>query len=200
MTTYRLLLIFPVLLLLSCSTGEPLSDEQAERDEFGDIEYSDLSDEFISEYVELDEMDELQRLLFSTRNRLSDLNTMISHDMPEAFLMEVATTGNEVDIRSGYRIQILSTRDVTEADSTESRFITWADSVFQAEAPRSYIFFRPPYYRVRIGDFHDREKAIELSRIVKDDYPDAWVVHDQINPEYVPADTVSYEISAGRMR
>jgi len=45
--------------------------------------------------------------------------------------------------------------------------------------------FRQPYYRVRVGNFKIRENAIEFSRILKNRYPDAWVVHDRIDPENI---------------
>jgi hypothetical protein len=129
-------------------------------------------------------------MLVENRSMLTDQFDNLRHDMPEVFTREIVKDEREVDQYAGFRVQILSTRDVEEADSIRDEFMAWADSSFHDYTPDAYVLFRQPYYRVRTGDFHDREMAIEFSRLVKIHYPDAWIVHDRVEPQNVPADTV----------
>lgn len=145
------------------------------------------------ESTELDS--ERQQMLDRTRSQLSDLYVSQKQDIPEAFLE--ADSSNEQTNRNpydGYRIQILSTRDVEQADSVASNFRAWADSTIAGYQAEAYQSFRQPHYRVHIGDFQQREQANAFSRLIKNKYPDAWVVHDRIEPSEVPADTANFEI------
>jgi hypothetical protein len=70
----------------------------------------------------------------------------------------------------------------------------WAAENISGYDVEAYIYFRQPYYRVRAGDFRNRDRAIEFSRLLKDRYPEAWVVHDRIEPDHVPADTTHFRL------
>lgn len=138
--------------------------------------------------------DNLVDLLTRTRNRLSDVHFTQQHDVPDAFL-KVDTTDNTYNNPfEGYRIQILSSREVNVADSVSTQFRLWADTTLAGYTPRAYVFFKQPYYKVHVGDFQNRDKANNLTRIIKKQYPEAWVVHDRIDPSSVPADTVRIRI------
>jgi hypothetical protein len=80
-----------------------------------------------------------------------------------------------------------------EADSTKDNFRAWADENIKGYSPEAYVTFRQPYYKVRVGDFRDQQKANNFSRMLKEEYPAAWVVHDRIEPEFLPADTTRIE-------
>jgi len=177
-----LLLLITSLIYISCSASEP-----AARGDAGEDEMRESFD------AELGVSEEFAGILESSRSDLSDQFTVKQHDVPEQFLKEIVVEERETDEYAGYRIQILSTRDVSLADSTKLNFQVWADTTFQQYTPEAYIFFRQPQYRVHVGDFRERERAIQLSRYLKSRYPDAWVVHDRINPENVPADTTRIE-------
>ncbi len=182
------ILFFP--LLLSCSTTESVT----EKDDDATTErspYLEISDEAVEEFA-LEELDEFERTLYLNRTRLTDRFSTIQHDMPELFTREVAIEESETDQFAGYRVQILSTRDVIHADTTRDNFVAWSDTTMEAYKPNAYVHFRQPYYRVRTGDFQNREKAIEFSRLIKQQYPEAWVVHDRIEPQSVPADTTIF--------
>lgn len=102
------------------------------------------------------------------------------------FLREVVREESEAERYAGFRVQIISTRNVAEADSLQDDFRAWANERFDGYDPEVYVFFRQPYYRVRTGDFRDRNQAIEFSRLLKIRYPEAWVVHDRIEPDRAP--------------
>jgi hypothetical protein len=125
------------------------------------------------------------------RSDLSDPYARRTHDMPEAFTWRPPEeTDNEEEVNNeGYRIQIMSTRNVSVADSVTGKFRRWMAELRTDYQPNTYIIFRQPYYRVHVGDFKQREQAIDFSRLIKRRYPDAWVVHDRINPMEVPSDS-----------
>jgi hypothetical protein len=183
-----------MLLLISCSSTEKSTErDRTDRIASGGTPYLDVPDEAADEFL-MEDMNELERLLYDTRNTLDDESVNLQHEMPEMFTRIIESRTNQVDEFVGFRVQILSTRDVVHADTTRDGFMAWADSTLAGYEPNAYVFFRQPYYRVRTGDFRDRDMAIEFSRILKQYYPDAWVVHDRIEPNRVPADTASIRI------
>lgn len=129
------------------------------------------------------------------RNTLDDVYVTQQHDFPEIFTKTYQGDAPKArDPFDGFRIQILSTRNVALADSAAKNFRIWADTTLSGYTPQTYVFFKQPHYKVHVGDFHDRERANRFSRLVKRKYPDAWVVHDRINPYLVPADTAQFNI------
>src|SRR5690625_6016319 len=72
-------------------------------------------------------LDEFERVLFDSRSSLSDQFSSITNDVPEAFRQDASLQLVGEDI-AGYRVQILSTRDVAAADSTLDDFRLWAAS------------------------------------------------------------------------
>ena len=96
----------------------------------------------------------------------------------------------EVDLFEGYRVQIFSGLNPALADTAAKRFRAWSAANIQGYQAETYTFFKAPYYRVHVGDFHDRIRAIEFSNLLKRRFRDSWVVYDRVNPYNVPADTV----------
>lgn len=140
-------------------------------------------------------------LLDANRSSLSDVFNSQQHDMP-AHLTEKASPERKVarDPHEGFRIQILSTRNMELADSVSVQYRTWADTTITGYKGKAYVSFKQPFYKVHIGDFQDRERAIRYSRLIKKKYPDAWVVHDRIEPDSAPADTVRFELAADTLK
>ena len=167
--------------IVACTTTEQAADRDEEpRVETTAEESTEISNEA------------LRSKLNETRSSLSDIYLTQQHDIPEAFLKKDTTDNSYSNPFDGFRIQVLSTRDINLADSVSTEFRLWADSTFANYVPTAYVFFRQPYYKVHIGDFQDRQRANTLSRIIKRKYPDAWVVHDRISPNEVPADTATF--------
>lgn len=174
-------LFFLFIILTSCATTENVTDAPF------DALY-DMDDDEIEEFLR-EELSEEEYLLFQNRSYLSDRFSTLEHDMPETYLKEVVQDERERDESEGFRIQILSTRNVALADSVRDEFRLWSSQLIKDASVEAYIFFRQPYYRVRVGDFSNRSKAIEFSQFVKTMYPEAWVVHDRIEPINVLSDS-----------
>jgi len=78
--------------------------------------------------------------------------------------------------RDGYRVQILTTRFVAEADSLRDKLTPMIkDSI--------YITYEVPNYKVRAGDFMNRREAENLQGIIKNlGYSTAWIVRSRVEP------------------
>lgn len=186
----RLLILFLTLILVSCGTIETATEDESE------VPHFDVDEEIAEIYFdEEDEMDELDIFLYEYRSHLTDQFASLEQDIPEKYLIEVVRDDEGADRYAGFRVQIISTRDVALADSTRDDFRAWAADHISGYDVEAYVYFRQPYYRVRAGDFRNRNKAIEFSRLIKDRYPEAWVVHDRIEPDNVPADTTDIRLT-----
>ncbi|MDZ7807142.1 MAG: hypothetical protein U5K71_08495 [Gracilimonas sp.] len=176
----RLLLILPLslMILYGCSTTEQSIDE--------------AMDEIERNYSSSEEFKMLK--IETLRTTLADSYSNKQNKIPDAFNQTKVKREVEKNIYEGYRIQIFSGEDVVGADTTAGNFRAWADTTIAGYQPETYVFFKTPYYRVHIGDFHERDKAIQFSNIVKRFFKDAWVVYDNVNPGNVPADTTTIEL------
>lgn len=174
--------------LLSCGTSETVTDPDTGRPVF------DMDEEIAEESLSEADMDEFERLLYDNRSRFSDQFAAVEQEIPEGFLKEAAHEQQGYDEYAGFRVQILSTRDVALADSTRDEFMAWANERIDGYQPEAYVYFRQPYYRVRTGDFRNRQHAIEFSRLLKNKYPGAWIVHDRIEPEHLPSQATEFRL------
>ena len=80
-------------------------------------------------------------------------------------------------ISEGYRVQVLATRYFERAESLAVIMKnTVSDSV--------YVDFEAPNYKVRIGDFIDRDSAESLQQeLVQMGYNSAWILRARINSQ-----------------
>ena len=78
-------------------------------------------------------------------------------------------------VSEGYRVQVLATRYFERADSLAVIMKnTIRDSV--------YVDFEAPNYKVRVGDFIDRDSAESLQQdLVQMGYNSAWILRSRIN-------------------
>ncbi len=85
-----------------------------------------------------------------------------------------ATDTSQVQMTTGYRVQLISTRDGEEARSVKR------DAVLAFEE-NVYVAFDNPYYKVRIGDCSSRYEAeILQEKAVEKGFVEAWVVRTQV--------------------
>ena len=80
-------------------------------------------------------------------------------------------------VSEGYRVQVLATRYFERAESLAVIMKnTVSDSV--------YVDFEAPNYKVRIGDFIDRNSAESLQQeLVQMGYNSAWILRARINSQ-----------------
>jgi len=170
------LLFFVFITSLSCATTESTPDgsnTSKTSEESANNEDSSLNNT------------EAIRLISS----LSDTYASNQNNIPDVFSNIKKEKEVEVDLTKGFRIQIYSGQDVFEADTIASAFRAWSDTTLVGYQAETYTFFKTPYYKVHVGDFHDKSRALKFSKMVKRLYRDAWVVYDTVNPYLVPEDT-----------
>ncbi len=199
--SFILLLAGLILIVNSCAPTEELKDDEMEQllDEAAE-EYSDLArqldemaileeemDESAIEEMEalaeelLAELPELDVNLQGYRSSFADQQAVTHNEIPEVYF-EIEEEERQRDRNRGFRIQIISTQDARLAEDIREDFEEWINSVSEPPHAQSYMIFQQPYYRVHVGDFLDRDKAMEFTEFVRLRYPDAWVVHSRINP------------------
>ena len=168
------------VLLLACTTLQTITDSERPNDE---IESSDEQTD-----ISIPE-GELQFV-----SSLSDTYSSNNNAIPEEYSRIKKQQEVEVDLTKGYRIQIYSGQNVFDADTIASQFRAWSDTTISGYQAETYTFFKTPYYRVHVGDFHNREKALTFSKLVKRFIRDAWVVYDTVDPFLVPEDTTEIKL------
>lgn len=170
-----------VVITIGCKTTEEPTDD-------------DITTTTDTAAIDAEEASALQTTLNNNRSQLSDIYASQQHDMPEHFLKESTDKPLNNNPSDGFRIQIHSTRKVEVADSVAGAFRVWSDTTLTGYDAKAYESFRQPYYKVQVGDFQQRDQATEFLQLIKDQYPDAWIVHDRIEPSNAPADTTSFSL------
>lgn len=116
-----------------------------------------------------------------------DTIVTLAHDVPDVLMESRADAGIEVEM-PGFRIQILSTRDKSEADAQWEDTITWWQNLSDERRPAGYfadglpveVVFRQPYYRVRLGNFRTREAAEAILPFLERRFTGAFIIPDTI--------------------
>lgn len=125
------------------------------------------------------------------RSRMSDRFASYEQHVPEAYLPENEEDAEDEEQRQsnyGFRIQLISTRDVEEADEVAEEFEEWMRDLEITNYPEVYIEFQQPRYRVQVGDFTERTKAMDYLEFLQNLYPQAWIVHSYINLDQADGD------------
>jgi len=107
----------------------------------------------------------------------------VENSIPEPFQVDVSIS--QAKANAGFRVQVISTQDVSLAENIRAEFNTWLDEEASEYNANAYILFRQPFYRLHVGDFKSRADAIEFAQVVKRKFPDAWVVFDTIDPNSI---------------
>jgi len=78
----------------------------------------------------------------------------------------------------GYRIQIYFDSGINSGERARKE-----KNEFETLYPHitGYITWKAPNYRVRVGDFRSRLDAEKALLEISGDYPNAWVIKDEIN-------------------
>jgi hypothetical protein len=102
------------------------------------------------------------------------INNVLDDSTSFEFLLSLDSVQS---VSEGYRVQVLATRYFERADSLAVIMnFFFSDSV--------YVDFEAPNYKVRIGDFTDRDSAESLQQeLVQMGYNSAWILRARINSQ-----------------
>ncbi len=106
-------------------------------------------------------------------------------EMEQMAVPETTATREENKLIDGYRVQLISTKDLEGA----TKFKQIVSEQFADLDYHFYIEFDSPYYKVRMGDFKSREEAQQARQIVQSrGYPKAFIVKTKVwsNPASKP--------------
>ncbi len=171
-----------IAFILACSSSEPIvnipSTDEIPLEPKNEVK-DQTSDEPSASYLD------------PYRSSLSDTYSNRSNNIPDEYIQIKVEddSDSETDLFEGYRVQIYSGQNVALADTIASIFRIWSDTTIVGYQANTYTFFKAPYYRVHVGDFHKRDLAIYFSNLLKRRFRDAWVVYDRIDPYSIPSDT-----------
>lgn len=118
----------------------------------------------------------------AVRARMDDPLRSVSNSFPEDYRVVSSGPRNTVN-RQGFRVQLISTQNRADAEIMLESYKIWLATQRFDHNPKGYIQFRAPFFRVHVGDFLERAPAMDLVQRMKDQFPDAWVVADTIDPD-----------------
>jgi hypothetical protein len=81
-------------------------------------------------------------------------------------------------IISGYRVQIFfdsGNQSKKKANDVKTQFLAKNPDI------PCYLVYQSPNFKVRVGDFRTRYEAYKFYREIKNDFPSAFIVKDEIN-------------------
>lgn len=82
---------------------------------------------------------------------------------------------NPTDI--GFRLQIYSEAGANSKNSA----LNIINQFRQNYTVKTYLVYQQPYYKVLVGDFRNRIDAEKVKNEINSDYPNAFVITDEIN-------------------
>lgn len=161
--------ILLIILIASCSTSSKVMNTGTN----SNVASTDDSLWTESDYIFMD--------YASIRVRIDDPLSSVSNQFPDDY-RNVTSSSVVSKSRRGYRVQLLTTQNRNDAEIMLENYKIWLASQRIDHKPKGYIQFRAPLYRIHVGDFDDRNDAFELVRLLKNQFPDAWIVADTIDP------------------
>ena len=91
--------------------------------------------------------------------------------------ISLMTAEKEDKLVDGFRIQLFATKDIESATVAKKE----AQFVFADDSLNIYVEFDSPYYKLRLGDFQDRDKAEQFREIAREKgYSSSWIVKTKV--------------------
>lgn len=131
-------------------------------------------------------------LLFISLNAAAqtDTGSVVVHKDPRIELLvkkqieiNELTTRNARRSGPGYRIQVVSTNDRNKAFSAKSTIYQ------QFPELKAYLLYQSPFYKLKVGNFKEREDAEQYLTAIKQYFTDGvYIVRDviEVNPDKNP--------------
>lgn len=77
----------------------------------------------------------------------------------------------------GYRVQIYSESGANSKNSA----VNIINNFQKKYSVKSYLSYKQPYYRVRVGDCSNMIEASKLKNLIEKDYPNSFIIKDEVN-------------------
>jgi hypothetical protein len=103
----------------------------------------------------------------------------VVQDDDVTWLVEKYNNQNQTKpIINGYRVQIYfdsGNQSKKKANDVKTQFLAKNPDI------PCYLVYQSPNFKVRVGDFRSRYEAYKLYREIRNDFPSAYIVKDEIN-------------------
>jgi hypothetical protein len=129
---------------------------------------------------------------YDAEPRIAPTVPQVEHDVPTG-LMEGRIVVERDDpsqpvVVEGFRIQLFSSQSKVSADGVRDEVVDWWRTARERFAEgevfpyglRPAVVFTSPYYRVRLGAFPTRADASLALEVLRERYPEAFIVPDTI--------------------
>lgn len=166
------LMAFLVILTLSaCSASAPVVSDPPPVENDGPTSWSEVEEVDMNDYPDV----------------LPQIESALEHDVPQSLMNSTADDGTTIEL-DGFRVQVFSSSEREEAVRVEDALQRWINGLSDgqrnnlglSDAVTVYSFYRPPFYRIRVGDFEQREEAARLAGTLQRQWPGALVVPDRV--------------------
>ncbi|MEO6315024.1 MAG: SPOR domain-containing protein [Chitinophagaceae bacterium] len=109
-------------------------------------------------------------------------SSIVIHKDPRVdVLIKKQTQINEVTTResrrnvAGYRIQVINTSDRNAAIAAKTKIYQLYPEL------KAYLLYQAPYFRLRVGNFKDREDAEDYRKSLSNEFPNSvFIVRDTV--------------------
>ena len=106
-----------------------------------------------------------------TSRQIGNLELVMERDI--ALLLDAKVVTQKPKTMQGFRVQIASTTNRTEANQMKTEFLRhYPDK-------RAYVTYQQPYFKLRVGDFEQRTEATRFMNDIYDRFQ-GFVVSDVI--------------------
>jgi hypothetical protein len=129
---------------------------------------------------------------FAQDSLLPGKNVQITQDQRVDLLVSrhIQLNQNQDGI-NGYRIQIFFDSGTNSKTRAQSIYESFRGKYPEIHA---YLTFKAPNYKVRVGDFRTKLDAQRFLLEIIGQYPNAWIITDQINlPQVEPFNVVRHD-------
>lgn len=164
-------LIFTVLLLYSCSAS---TDTRYAKEIEKEVPKSKEKEIIVEDDFDITPYKtKIEVPVENKEERMKPLDLWVGYpnDIPEN-----QSSKTVIDTIPGYRVQVISTDDLEEANTIRS------DIFFKTNEKDIYILFEPPFYVVRVGDYKNINDAKAISfKLNQLGFSGTKIVNDLIN-------------------
>lgn len=102
--------------------------------------------------------------------------TNVNPDNNDTIVQDDSTPGLQKNV-NGFRIQLIATQNLEKASLLEEE----AKNQFSIFGHKTYLVFEAPLYKIRVGDFIDRNDADEVKiQAVNYGYREAFIVRTKV--------------------
>ena len=166
------LTVLALLLVLSgCSASAPVVVDDPLDEPTGPSTWPEVEEVDMNEYPDT----------------IPQVDQTLEHDVPQSLMNSTADDGTPIEL-DGFRVQVFSSSEREEAVRVEDAVQRWLNGLSDgqrnalglSETATVYSFYRPPFYRIRVGDFEKRENAARLATTLQRQWPGALVVPDRV--------------------